>query len=267
MNSSSHFKTAGFTLLELLISIFILVFISIGATQLYSQTFKIRETLLQDGEFYNQIRLALTMIEADMTSMYTPLMVLPEAPKTLTQEQTTELNRRFRGDENLEGQYWGPIVHQNGLRPSRFFGKESRVTFLSNSHRRIYKESPESIFTKIEYSLQQDDKPKPGQEGTQILIKKSTSNAFDPEDTEEGDPFFKMYRVLRGIKKLKFRFYRLAENKWLEEWDSSKPELKNRFPDAIEVEIDAVGPINRLKFQGRFRFRPEIPVHGLQARF
>src|SRR5690348_1896944 len=49
---------AGFTLIEVMVSMAIMVFISLAIYQAMTETYKLREVLSVEGDFYNSIRLA-----------------------------------------------------------------------------------------------------------------------------------------------------------------------------------------------------------------
>src|SRR3954470_4695672 len=75
---------AGFTLLEVLISMVILMFIGIAISQMTTKTFELRDVLSNEGDFYNGIRLSMQIIQRDVALMYSPVLILPDYPKQPT---------------------------------------------------------------------------------------------------------------------------------------------------------------------------------------
>ena len=53
--------------------------------------------------------------------------------------------------------FWGELVDQTGARHSRFLGESDEISFVSFSNIRIYKESRESVISKVSYALEDDD--------------------------------------------------------------------------------------------------------------
>src|SRR4051812_5370193 len=80
MSSRCHSRktagTEGFTLIEVLIAMFILGCISLGIYQAMTGTFKLRDSLMAEGEFYNNIRMAMSLMDRDVSVMYSPTIML-----------------------------------------------------------------------------------------------------------------------------------------------------------------------------------------------
>jgi len=157
--------------------------------------------------------------------------------------------------------YWSPAIDDTGVRPSHFIGTDTKLSFISVSHIRIYKDSPESEFAKIAYEVKRDSQNS-ALPDTQVLIKTESSNVFAMDDLR--DPFSHSYELLRGIKKFSYTYYKRDGNTWKKSksWDSEKEEPKNSYPDIIELTLEVIGP-QRQSFEGVFKFRPEIPLNGL----
>jgi hypothetical protein len=76
------------------------------------------------------------------------------------------------------------------------------------------------------------------------------------------------HELLSGIKKLSF-LYDLREGatwKKVRSWDSDVDSQTAAFPDVIEINLEVVSQKN-LSFEGRYKFRREIPIHGLPGTF
>lgn len=262
-HSISHSKQ-GFTILELLIAIVILSFISLATTRLYQQSFKVRDTLQTEGEFYNAIRLGITIIEEDINQIYSPHLILV-SKQPLDQKAATDLNVIFQGTEKRETKFWNPVISPSGIRPSRFVGEENSMSFVTCSNRRIYKESPESDFLKIKYELVNDKDPEDGHENTQILSRKTSTNVFDLEDDESKDKTLRMTPVLKGVKKLVFKYYSKKKAKWYTKWDTSTTDFLNIFPDVVEMSVEITGTPRKYVFTGLFRYRSEIFLNEMST--
>jgi prepilin-type N-terminal cleavage/methylation domain-containing protein len=268
--------TAGFTLIEVLISIVILTFISLGIYQSTTETFHLREILSNEGDFYNSIRLSMNIMQRDISMIYSPTLMLPNPSPSPSVSGAAAVAARpaFGGaqpnpqaslaflqndpDLAVESDFWVAAVDKTGIRPSRFIGTDKKISFIGLSHYRMYKDLPESEFSKITYELVEDEFDKE----SLMLIKTESTDVFQMEDRK--DLTKRTYALLHGIKKLKFRFYRKDKNlgEWQPSWDSDTDEVRNIFPDIVEVNFEVTGP-SKLFFNGIYYFRPEIPLNGL----
>jgi general secretion pathway protein J len=258
-DSSGH---AGFTLLEVLVSMVILVFIAFSIYEAVTETYRLREILSQEGDFYNSIRLAMNVMNRDVSLIYSPVNAIPSptvsgAP-VAPSAPVAAANAQQAGDLAQESKYWGPALDKSGTRPSRFIGDTQKMTFISASHLRVYKGSQESEFAKIEYSIDKDDLDP----NLNMLVKTESTDVF--EDEERKDKTFRSYRLLHGIKSMKIAYFQKKGDTFtsFNRWDSDQEEFKNIYPDYIELNIEVEGPA-KLSFDGQYRFRPEFPLNGL----
>ena len=77
MNSKRP-SEAGFTLIEVVIVMVILVFISLGIYQMTTETYKLRDALANEGEFYNSIRMSMDIVQRDVSAMFSPIISRPQ---------------------------------------------------------------------------------------------------------------------------------------------------------------------------------------------
>jgi hypothetical protein len=242
----------------------ILVFISFAIFQATTETYKLRDSLSREGNFYNEIRLSMSIVSRDIALIYSPTILVPPKKKDPTAPAgARELEVIMSDDLGRAYTFWGVAQDESGLRPSRFIGTDTKMTFVSASHVRIYKDSPESEFAKVTYEVKRDTKNAETNPDTMVLIKTETPNAFASDDIK--DTMSKSYELLHGIKKFQFTYYLRDGNTWKtsKSWDSDKEETKNIFPDIIEISLEVKGDKN-LGFEGKFKFRPEIPLDGLE---
>jgi prepilin-type N-terminal cleavage/methylation domain-containing protein len=280
---------SGFTLIEVLISIVILAFISLGIYQATAETYRLREALSNEGDFYNSIRLSMTILQRDIAMMYSPIQLMPSPspsgnnpqmnpnsfgnpaypnpqPGTPGAPANPALTEAIQKDPDLglEFDFWGPAIDASGVRPSRFVGTEKKITFISASHLRMYKDTPESVFAKIIYELVPDEFDKE----SQMLVKTESTDVFQMEDRKDASK--RDYPLLHGIKKLTFRYFRKDKDNgigaWERGWDSDSEDQKNIYPDIVEVNFEINGP-SRLYFNGIYDFRPELPLNAINPSF
>ncbi len=274
-------RQAGFTLLEVMISLVILSFIALGIYQATVQTFKLRDVLQSEGEFYNGIRLAMDILQRDIALCYSPLIMRPKKAPSTTAPQpgaTPELTgpeadvtpdldpqtaQAFASKGLLnESKFWGPVLDKTGIRASRFQGSENKMSFVAASHVRIYKDAAESEFAKVSFELAPDSSNHDVQ-GAQLLVKTESPNVYEEEDTK--DKYLRKFVLLKGIRKFRFRYFRKdkgPEGTWMTTWDSNNGDQKGRYPDEVEITLDVGGPL-RLGFDGKYVFRMEVPLSGV----
>ena len=263
MNSSSQNSHSGFTVLEILISMALLVIISLAIFQATNETYKLRDVISNEGEFHNSIRLSMGILQRDIELLYSPVIILPNpVPSGSPAPGATDPNlqaQTLSGDAGRVTDFWGAQVDKSGLRPARFLGTDKKMTFVSVSHIRTYKDSAESEFAKVTYEIT-SDKDKSYGDNNKLLLKTESPNVFDLEDDK--DRFKRSYPLLHGIKSVTFKYFDRNKKDGLSSWDTESVDHKDTFPDFVEVTLDVIGPAG-LTFKGTYRFRPEIPFNGL----
>jgi prepilin-type N-terminal cleavage/methylation domain-containing protein len=263
--------SSGFTLIEVIIVMVILVFISLGIYQLTTETYRLRESLAAEGEFHNSIRMAMDVVQRDVSAMFSPILSRPEpapspsaAPNSPASFQSQqELAALAASDQGKTSSFWLGATEKSGLRASRFVGTATKMSFISASHIRIYRDRPESDFAKVTYELVRSDyKEFPD---TFALLKIANPDAFDDDD-RRSDKNAGRYLLLHGIKSLRFRYWRKDKDngigKWETSWDSDKEDFREKYPDKVEITLEVIGP-ERLSHTGIYTFRPEVPLRGL----
>ena len=191
----------GFTIIELMISMTILSFIALFVYQNTSRSFELRETLTQDGDFYNSVRVALDTFGRDIVHIYTPQAAalpgdLGKAPKSSTNGQVQQ--------EQLSPatyDFWGALVNKNGVRPTRFNGDASKISFVTNSHMRLFHDTDECEFSKIKYGLEDDSLSK---DSKKVFVKRENTEVFSLD--RENKELEVRYILLTGVKDVRFKY-------------------------------------------------------------
>ena len=288
--SAVSFRSEGFTLIEVMISIVLLAMISVAIYQSTTQTFRYRSKIINEGDFYGGIRLAMGLMDRDVSALFSPVNLNPKnfpdpsqtpAPGnggptppgfpgmnpgptgTTDPAQLQQLTDLQNSELGKESDFWLGATDLTGIRPSRFVGTENRISFVASSHLRIYKNSQESEFSKIVYELRDDPDSGLGDDA-KILVKIEDPDVFDTE--EKKGKSAKVYPLLSGMKKFVFRYYRKDKKWWELTWDTNREEMKGLYPDLIELTIQVVG-IAKLNFEGVYMFKPETPFYGLDSTF
>jgi general secretion pathway protein J len=252
-------NSRGFTLIEIMIVMAILAFISMGTYQATLETFKLRDSLSAESDFYNELRFSMNVVNRDVTLLYSPLIMKPPGPSPSPGVVANPPQPQLAQDSASESTFWSPPIDATGIRPSRFQGTDVKMSFISASHIRIYKDARETELAKISYELEKDagntDVP-----DAMVLVKHESPNVF--EEDERKDTQTHIYPLLHGIKKLKYRYYNQDKDHWETTWDSDSQDQHNIYPDQIEITIEIGGP-QKQSFSGVYKFKPEVPIRGI----
>jgi prepilin-type N-terminal cleavage/methylation domain-containing protein len=274
---------SGFTLIEVMIALFILVIIGFATSKAVIDAAQLKENLKDDTEFSSEFRTSVSLIERDLNQVFNPRWFLgpemqpidfqnaapPVAPARIN---GPEVNRLLRGEAVRNSEYWGKVFDTTGIRPSRFQGDEKSMSFVSASHLRIYREKKESIYSKIRYELERmRENPNLTKEqnqknaGLYSLIKIENTRAFELEEPRES-PYIQYFTILNQIKTLKFRYYKAGEKNPVNNWDSDTEEHQGAFPEMVEMEL-SLEALNGRTMDATVMFRLEAPNEVLPTTY
>ena len=269
-------RQSGFTLIEVMISMTLLAFISLAIYQATSSSFRLRERLLGGGDFQNAIRLSLGILDRDFAAIYSPTLMMNASDTTSTASTPTETEDSSGGasrvaEELSSGElsrntrFWGGAVELSGLRPTRFQGNSQSMSFISASHIRIYKEAPETELTAITYQLDEDKMPG-AIEGTRVLMRTADPAIFAIDLGERESKSARTFPLIRGVTKLDFKFWNPDKKEWVRSWDSESNDTKNLYPSMLQISLEVKGPQN-LTYEGKWTLKMEMPLRGLSSTF
>ena len=283
----------GFTLIEVMIALFVLVLIGLTTSKAVIDAAKLKEVLKDETEFASEFRTSMGFIERDLNQIFNPRWLLAADQKAYDPYAQPnvpvagvgatgaaarpilppdQLNRFLKGFAFQVFDYWGMVYDQTGIRPSRFKGNENSFSFVAASHTRIYQQKKESIYAKIKYELipqpenanlnkEQNDKLK----GLQALIKTENTHAFELDQPKDA-PYVNFYTILNHIKKFKVRYYKAGEKEPVNSWDSDAVDTKGLFPEALEIELSLQGP-NERNMDAKILFKLETPNNVLPVTY
>jgi prepilin-type N-terminal cleavage/methylation domain-containing protein len=284
--NSKWLKNKGFTLIEVMIALFILVMIGTTTSKAVIDAAKLKEVLKDETEFSSEFRTSTLFIERDLSQIFNPRWFLPPDLKPLDPYNppppppppapgqrppmptlgVDEITRKTRGRAFQPTDFWGPILDPTGIRASRFKGKEAEISFVTASHVRIYQSKKESIYAKVRYELvKQEPNPNLNEEqnrklaGLFSLVKVENTRAFELDEPKDA-PYVNTYVILNNVKKLKFSYLKAGEKDSVREWDSesSDQNQKGKFPSSVEMEVTLVGPGDRI-LESKVLFNLETP--------
>jgi prepilin-type N-terminal cleavage/methylation domain-containing protein len=173
---------AGFTLVEVLIAITLLAFISLQTFKLVEDSTTTKENVLREDQALMQTLSAVSRLDTDITQLYSPLFAYGKA------NPATDPNAVYQDNASSKGSFDGKA--KNGMIIPQFDSPDkSTLVFLTTSNRRKVADSKESRFCWVKYSLRpslkSDDEPlsdkPPIEAGNELIRQIITSNIYSSE--------------------------------------------------------------------------------------
>jgi prepilin-type N-terminal cleavage/methylation domain-containing protein len=192
---------SGFTLLEVMITIGILLSLTLAVTELLKAGIDLRARLSQSGKVTHRLAMAMDKIDRDLSHAF----IIGKLEK---------LNRK------------------SAVRPTLFYlkqvGDSVELKLTTRSHRPKITNVNESDLTFVVYRIEEDsDNPR-----HKNLYRGEAS--IIPANLKE-DP--KMRILARNIKKFKISVWN--GERWLKDgWDSRRGDFRNLIPSMVKVELE-----------------------------
>ncbi len=188
----------GFTLLEILIAIFLLSLIGITTADMVVRSNSVHRAMVQVNDLYHSARVVLDRMAREFASAYIA-KPLPGPDKSRLPQTIFKAKEEF------------PI---------------NRVTFSSFSHIRMVRNSPESDQCIITYY------GKPSKDGLYKLFRR-VKTVIDGEPEKGGISL----ELLDNVVKLEFRYWDKQKTDWVREWDTTKIEYRGKLPPMVEIKL------------------------------
>ena len=230
------YNTKGFTLIEVLISITLLAFISILIYNATTRGYDVNRKLgIESSEFTNLI-VSMQNLEKDIAQIYSPIL-----PVDKSMENSAAIT--------VTG-FWSKPIRSDGIRRSRFIGTREKITFINNANHRLQTNSPESDLLKVTWEIIHN------KNNNFSLVRSTDTDVFVYDEISEQK--VKPVPLLDNLSSAKFSFYRKDQDKWEDAWDSEASYIKpeNRFPELISLKIETPDPVNLaavIPWEGIFR--------------
>jgi len=219
--------SGGFTVLEILIAMFIFAVVATTIFGSYNLIFSSSDDFSSGIVVYESARNCLDRISADLQAAYVTL------PPAYTPPHSDALpdSYRFSGDTDIVG--------------GRSF---PRLRFTSLAHVPFEKSRQEGI-AEIVYYVQ------PGDNGTFILRRFDALYPYKPFQEKGTDPI-----LCDNLKTLKFTYYNTEGND-SDRWNSDSDEFKYATPRAVGIEIE----LGNGSFSQQFATLVSLPSHRLES--
>lgn len=247
-NSTSICNEKGFTLLEILIAIVLLAFITIGVVSVTENAFNTKERTGEVNKDNLAIETAMSRFEWDFSQIYSPLYFTtimnfnqpagtppgnapipdPENPNPggiapqinpNLQAYAEAINTRLQLNEHFMG------ISKDGALIPRFYAPEKNLfEFFTTSNRRKLENTKQSHFAWVRYTLADPD-PKLAKEndnpdinipkGLKNFVRYFTAdNPYDEKRINPEDGKIKAAILLENVESLEFQYWDYTKKKW-----------------------------------------------------
>lgn len=236
-------NNSGFTLIEVLIAIIILSFISLAAYKMIDENTDTKDKITTEDRNLMQTLTALNRIESDFNEFYSPLFAYPKQTVQASNDPYQDTNQSF--NSTFEGKT------SNGLKiPVVSSDDKSSLVFLSLVNRRKIAETKESNFIWIKYSLKSSTEEDDKKLGGYDLIRQTIT--ADPFATNLNWSDVKEQVILSNVKSLEFNYYDEKNKKYVSSL-SDLNEQKNSIRSLKVLFTWVNQDKNEMKFEKVFR--------------
>lgn len=231
-------KRAGFTLIEVLLSVTILATMSMLAARAISQAVRAKVKIQGQIDDVSRMRDALRLIERDVNLAY--------HHRDFEKEIQDLIKNPNAGKPQIPGQPPAPPVpapppqpeaprEAERKDPSTFFlGDEEAVSFVTMNGARMIKNSRMADFIEVGYLLK-DCSSADGKSSSKCLWRRS-SNIVDDDPTVGGDEVV----LLENVTEFALQYIGKGKQDWVKQWKSDKTGdavTKDNFPQAVQVSL------------------------------
>lgn len=207
----------GFTLIEVLVAVTLLAVISFLVFQAMGTSTASKERFEKRDRTFRESSLAMEIIARDLGAA-----VLYANPEFLGVSPSGDVRTKsvFIGANN---------------------GDQDKITFNTLAHVRYLKDVKESDLAEMSFSLETSELE--GEDGQRLNTYALTKREESPPDdnAEEGGT---VMTLLDGVKSFSLRFFDKQKAEYVDEWDSTKIDNRNRMPRAVEIKLVMQDPID-----------------------
>jgi prepilin-type N-terminal cleavage/methylation domain-containing protein len=252
----------GFSLLEILIALTIMGFLSISLFTITNNNIDTKEIIIKEDREYLQVYTALHRLDSDFSQIYSPLYFSSlelskdkDANDAAYSQSRTDAKYKYQVSENF------PTATVN-IQPVPLVTQEDKTSlrFLTAANKRFFEDQKQSRHAWVEYYLARDDREDLATAEFQLMRRKVNTNIYDRDlDFRK----VKGHVLLRGVKEFKLEFYSREREKWV---DSIKllNESERYTPRSLRVTLTWVDTEKQEQTQIRI-FRPYWPYFDVVA--
>ncbi|MFA6237533.1 MAG: prepilin-type N-terminal cleavage/methylation domain-containing protein [Bacteriovorax sp.] len=237
-NRLNHKKNnAGFTLVEVLIAILLMAFISLQTFRMVDNSTDTKENVLREDRVLLQSLTAVSRLDSDITQLYSPLYSYSKA------NPASDPNAVYQDNATSRGTFDGKA--KNGMIIPQFQSEDkSTLIFLTQANRRKIADAKESRFTWVRYSLRRSEKTndEPSDEklpnaGDSELVRQTISSNIFVSDLNWSD--VKAQVLMDQVKSVEFSFWDERAKKFttsLQDLNENKNTVRSMKMDLVWVD-------------------------------
>ena len=223
-NPRNPINPRGFTLLEILIAMFIFAVVLTTIYTSYTGTLRVVDETESQAEIYRMARIAMERMLEDLESIYIP----KRQENTESEEDTLHLFQFVGEDREIKGM------------------SADTLRFISRAHIDLSGQGQETGTAEIGYYVKENG------EGDHLVLYRSDrpmSEASLPLEEETGGLV-----LCEGLASVNFTYY--EENGDVREsWDSASDELKDEIPKMVSISLEF---LNTLNPEAPFKFMTSV---------
>jgi general secretion pathway protein J len=205
MNVHPPRSQSGFTLVEVMIALALLLGMATAMWTTMATSFETKERVSQVNERYHEGRQVMTRMARELRMAF----IRAEVPEEFREEKPAVLTR-FKGDSD-------------------------EIYFASTSHLRIHFGARESDQSEIAYFLGRGDRES-GYRGKTLYRRESKRLDGDPEKGGF------IWPVLEGVKRLELEYWddekEIGDDAWQSDWDSHEDQNSPLLPARVRITIE-----------------------------
>jgi general secretion pathway protein J len=205
-------RRAGFTLLEVMISVAILGVIMTLVWSSTSQTMKAADRTQNRDLVFHMGRVALRKLSEDVNVAFLAKYLKKNVGTGQMEPEQTQIKTFFIGEDQ---------------------GAQDSLGFTALSHLRLFSGAKECDQTKIRYEVVASEE----EAGVYNLIRKEDA-WLDGTTDMKGKPLI----LVEDIKEFNLEYYDPRKREWVKEWNSDMVDWKDRLPFAVRINISFADP-------------------------
>lgn len=258
-------SNAGFTLLEVLIAIAILSILMVSIYGIIDNSTESKDKITTEDRDKLSIETALTRLETDIEFLYSPLyfeatkkeddqLFAKVFQKEASAEEEIEesvYDEKINRYESLE--HYAGVSEYNRPIPKVITEGTGNLIFFSATNRRLIKNSKQSRFQWVKYSVVTD--PDSENKEAPLMLTRATINENIYSSTLEWDKQ-KAHKVLGNLKEFKFSYYDKKRDKFFDSLDELS--TNKLSPRLVKVSL-SYASMNGENYEGQRVFRPNWP--------
>jgi len=199
----------GFSLLEVLVAVFILALMSLIIWQITNNAYRGANNAKDYDKIYQYGHVALKRITGDFASAY---LIGPSFQGQLS-DGTVAVETSFTGENQ---------------------GDADMVNFVSFSHRRMIRNERKCDQVEVGYYVSEC----PDSEEKLNCLMRRESAVIDTDSKTGGEEF----PIAKNIKKFNLSYYDENKKEWRDDWNSKDPVYFGKLPQAVRVTISFPHP-------------------------